>query len=221
MRALLPVLLLAAAPAFAQVAPAPVTAQDEEGRYRACLAQTEQDADGALEAAMDWRAAGGDEHAMHCAAIAMLRLGYEGEAALGLEQLADEPLFAAPDAKAELLRQAASAWLIAGDLESAETNATAAMAAAPGMYDLILLRARVRLEAGNYAGAETDLTDALALNASSEAYTLRAQANFGQNSLTAALDDAQRAAEADPLNVDARLILGDVREAIRASNAAR
>lgn len=213
MRALIPaVLCLSALPAAAQ----------EQSRYAACLDHTAETAVEAYEEALAWETEGGGAPAEHCAAIALLRLGHEEEAATRLEALTGEPLFAAPDAAAELMRQAASAWLIAGELARAEAAATRAMETAPGSFELVMLRARVRVEAQDYAGAEADLTEALALRADNvEALVLRAHAHLGQAELTAALDDAQAAVRADPQNVDARLALGDVREAIRASSASR
>lgn len=208
-RALLPLLLLIAGPAAAQ----------DQSRYAACLDHTAEEAEQALADAFVWEEDGGEAYARHCIAIALLRLGEEEEAAARLEALTEEALFAAPELSAELLRQAASAWLLAGELARAEAAATRAIEAAPG-FDLSVLRARIRLEALNYAGAEADLTEALVLRAGdAEALVLRAHARLGRAQLTAALEDAQAAVRADPDSVDARLALGDVREAIRASSA--
>jgi tetratricopeptide (TPR) repeat protein len=220
MRALLSLLLTSCA---ACLAAAPALAQ-EQARYAQCLertgaAQTEEMAVEAYEAALAWESAGGGPPAEHCAAIALLRLGHEEEAAMRLEALTGQSLFAAPEQRAELLRQAASAWLLAGELARAEAAAGRAIEAAPDP-DLAVLRARVRLEAENYAGAEADLSDALARRAGdAEILLLRALARLAQGRPDAALADAEAAVEADPQSVEARLMLGDVREAIRTSDA--
>jgi tetratricopeptide (TPR) repeat protein len=224
MRTFLPIAAwLAAAPFLAPQALAQEQAQ-EQARYAQCLertgaAQTGDMAVEAYEAALAWESAGGGAPAEHCTAIALLRLGHEEEAAMRLEALTGQSLFAAPEQTAELLRQAASAWLLAGELARAEAAAGRALEAAPDA-DLAVLRARVRLEAENYAGAEADLTDALARRAGdSGTLALRALARMAQGDLTAALRDAEAAVEADPQNVEARLTLGDVREAIRTAGA--
>ncbi len=220
MRGLSPILaaaLLLAIPA------ASAWAQGDPGRYAECLAQdmsTEEAALAAYQSALDWQAAGGGAEAKHCAAIATLRLGYEEEAAARLMDLAETERFSAPELRGELLRQAASAWLLAGILDEAEETATNAVNAAPG-YDTAMLRARVRMETRDYAGAETDLGGALAERPGDvDALILRTHAHLGQGELTAALNDAQAAVEADPQSVDARLALGDAREAIRTVSSA-
>jgi tetratricopeptide (TPR) repeat protein len=205
------VCLAAATPALAQ----------DPARYADCMQHTAEEAVDAYEEALAWESQGGGAAARHCAAIALVRLGHEEEAATRLEALTGDPLFAAPEEKAELLRQAASAWLIAGEIARAEAAATNAIAVTPGVFDLLLLRAQVRIAAQDYAGAQADLTESLALDGqNAEALLLRAQANLALQALPAALADAEAAVAADPQNVQARLVLGDVREAIRVAGEA-
>lgn len=199
---------LAAAPAFAQQGAA-------DARYDRCLDLTETQAEAALNEAFAWADQGGGARARHCIAIAYLRLGDEEEAAARLEALAGDPLFAAQAPRAELLRQAAASWLVAGDLARARDAATRALTVSPSA-DLHVLRAQALMEAQDYRAAEMDLDEALALDAAhAQALTLRAVARMARGDLAAAQADAEAAIEADRASVDARLVLGDIREAQR------
>lgn len=216
-----PVLAALACVALAQTAHAQVEVQGaERARYRDCLARSEAEPVEAYEDALAWIGAGGEEPARHCTAIALLRIGHEEEAATRLEALATDMPEDAPGARAEYLRQAASAWLLAGALDRAETAASAALSWATGDADLHLLRAQIRLEAEDYPGAQGDLDQALAGRPdNAEALIMRTHAKLGQGALTDAQADAEAAIAADPESVEARLALGDVREAIRGSSA--
>lgn len=209
---ILPLVLLAA-PALAQ-------GESDDARYAQCLDHDAEGAEQALEDAFAWERQGGGARAGHCIAIAFLRLGEEEEAATRLEALVDDPLFAGVEPRAELMRQAASAWLLAGDLARAEDAAGRALAVSP-RADLYVLRAQARMEAENYSGAESDLTEALSLEAANaDALVWRAQARMAQGDLAAAQEDAEAAVEADPRSVPARLVLGDIREARRTATPA-
>ncbi len=202
--------------------------QNRQARYAACLAHDAEGAPAAFAMARAWEIEGGGALARHCIAIALLRMGELEEAALRLEALTEDAHFAAPEEQAELLRQSASVWLLAGETAQAEAAVTRAITAAvaagaddPGLF---VLRARIRLDTRNDSGAEADLGEALARAPDdpaqqAEALMLRAQARLGLGRLSAALEDAEAAARADPQSVEARLILGDVREAIRTSGA--
>ena len=203
------VCLIVAAPAFAQ-APA------RDARYTDCLARAVPDPEAALAEGFAWEDEGGGAPARHCAAIALLGMGEAEEAAARLETLVGQPPFSGQESRAEILRQAASAWLLAEDLPRAEEAASRAITVAPDAA-LYVLRAQVRMEALDYAGAESDLDEALALDpANAQALMWRAQARLAQGELDDALTDAEAAVDADPRSVAARLILGDIREALRA-----
>lgn len=207
--------------ALAGLVPAAAAAQFDVGAegadpYAACIARTRTEPVEAYEDALAWGTLGGGVQAQHCAAIALVALGHEEEAATRLEALSDAP--ALLPAKAELLRQAASSWLVAGELERAHRAIGRALEVNPNQPDLHLLRAKIALDGKDFEGAIPDLDKAVGgMPGNPEPLILRAHAKLYDGALDDALADAEAAVEADPRNVEARLILGDIREAIRTS----
>ena len=86
----------------------------ENSSYDACIAATEDDPEQAFEEAVSWRDEGGGGAAEHCVAMALLALGYAGEAAARLDALARENLGGTQEQRSELMIQAGEAWLLAG-----------------------------------------------------------------------------------------------------------
>lgn len=197
-------LCLTAGPAFAQL--------DGE-RYQACLDKTESDPDAAYEDALIWRDEGGGTLARHCVAVALLELGHEAEAASRLEALADSPVSGSQFARVELFSQSGNAFLLAGQPEAAHRAFTKALQLAADVPSLYIDRARAAAMTDDYTSAEADLTRALELRAGDPlALTLRAEARLKQGEIDGAEADARAAVEAAPQDVNARLVLGDVRE---------
>lgn len=129
--------------------------------YRQCMDLTATAPDKALSRAEHWAGLGGGGAAQHCRAAALLAMGKTEQAALLLEELAQETRTTAA-VKVGLLRQAARAWLTVGEAQRAEGVLTAALGVAPGNADVLEDRAVVRMELGQSDTALADLTAALA-----------------------------------------------------------
>ncbi|MBM3566391.1 MAG: tetratricopeptide repeat protein, partial [Alphaproteobacteria bacterium] len=109
----------------------PVRAQSEspERRYSACMSKARDNPQAAFDDALAWTGLGGGHAARHCMAAALMGLGQHPEAARRFEELAQEAR--KPDMRAELLAQAAQAWLLAKNPERADDVLTAALKMAP------------------------------------------------------------------------------------------
>ncbi len=144
--------------------PAPLAAQgfgvDHEAEYNACMSLTVSDPAQAIASAGTWSAAGGGNPAAHCRAVALIGLGEYSQAAEELERLAAslDPDYAALEA--DVLGQAAQAWLIAGALEKALARQDAALALAPNGVELLVDRAITRASLGLFWEAVDDLNRA-------------------------------------------------------------
>ena len=210
-RFLLPLCLLSGA-AFAQ------SAGDEarQARYESCLKKAQDDPDNAYEDALAWRMEGGGLPARHCVAVSLLALGETREAAERLEAIGHSSTPAPEVAKAEMLSQAGNAYLLAEAPSEARRALDGALKIQPGNPDLLIDRARALAMLDEYAEAESDLSAALeARGGDALALTLRAEARLYQGEIDAAEADAMAAIDADPENIDARLVLGNIRETRR------
>jgi tetratricopeptide (TPR) repeat protein len=203
-RVLLLLPLLCAEPATAQTI-------DNESRYRECMALVERSPDAGFEAALAWQGLGGGNGAMHCLAKALFWLKQYGEAARRFERLAQE-MPASPEFKADLLAQAAQAWLLAGDAARAEDLLTAALGLAPDDADLFIDRSRARADQRRYRDAVDDLDRAIQIDPyRPDAFAYRASAHRHLDALDAAEADADRALWLDPANPYALLERGTLR----------
>lgn len=204
--------------AFAQAA---ITdAATPQARFAACLAQIEADAARGYEEAMAWAAETHEMPAYRCAAMALEAQGAHAEAARRLTALASAADAGEPAARAEILMQAGNAWLLAREpaqARSALTRAIALMAGdAAALPDLLIDRARAYAAEGDWRQAEEDLSAALDLRAGDAlALRLRAVTRGHQGAYDLAMADAQAAVAAEPADVEARLVLGHIREAQR------
>jgi len=158
-------------------------------RYRNCIDAIDQDAEQALDAALTWADLGGGDGARHCVGVALARLGRFAEAALAFEAVAKD-MEADAAVRAQVLDQAANAWLLADDSGRAAVAATMALELNPDAADLLVDRATAFAASGRYDEAVDDLDRALVLDPGLvDAYVFRASARRH-------LGDAQRA-EAD------------------------
>ena len=171
----------------------------EEARYRACLAETDQDPAAALRAAREWRDKAGSLPARHCHAVALLRAGRALEAAGQLELLADATRDQPAAIRIGLLEQAAWAWIAVGDDERASEVLGAAIELNPRNIELYVDRAEVRVAQGDYWEAVDDLNRAIDLDPRhGEAFALRAAVYRYLGNLDLAFDDASRAVTLAP-----------------------
>ena len=200
-------LLLGALPAAAQESPA-AQPLDPVAEYRSCLALALERPEAALEAAGRFEGLGGGVPARHCRAAAWAAMG-KNEAAAGLlEDLAQEGR-ATADVKAGLLRQAARAWMDAGQTDRARGVLDAALKVTPGAPALLEDRALLRAGQNDLWGAVDDLNAALEAQPDRlTALVLRAAAYRRLETLDLAQVDLERAASLAPDNLDIKLEQG-------------
>lgn len=130
---------------------------DAHMRYRACMDKVQTHAEAAFDDAIAWEGLGGGYPARHCALAALVKIGHYGEAAQGLEKLAD--LVHADKAfKAQLLMQSARAWIAADDPQHAAAVTDAALALSPQEPHILVVRAQAFALQGAYDQAVNDLS---------------------------------------------------------------
>src|SRR5262249_20339670 len=110
--------------------------------YESCVAAINKNAADAFEMALTWRTQGGGLPADHCAALALLALDEPGEAASRLNALAQRTDAGTREERAALLAQSGNAWLLASQVENAETAFTAALKLTPPDADILTSRRR-------------------------------------------------------------------------------
>lgn len=190
---------------------ATMTAPVSAAQYQECMAAIEQDAEQAFDTAIAWRDLGGGAAAEHCAAAALLALGYYVDAAERLEELAQQPTDEA-GLRTGLLRQAAQGWSLAENPERAFAALTAAIQIDGENPKLFLERAVVQADMGLYDKAADDLSRCLLLDPLSvDAYAFRASAYRYLDRLDLAATDLKHALALEPDHLEARLERGMVR----------
>jgi len=186
----------AAPPAASAPAPNPAS------RYEACLDRAETNPADAYESALAWRDEGGGVPARHCLALAYARLGRYGEAAGLLEELSAMPYGLSDAKRAELLGQAGTSWIAAGETARAVETLGRAITMAPNTADLLIERARAHSVAGDIARAVVDLEAAVKLQPRNpDAFALLGAARLRQEDeprATAALATALKLSPAHP-----------------------
>ena len=189
---------------------------DFNAKHKQCLESIAVDADEAYENAMIWQAEGGGRRARHCVAMALFALGHPGEAAFRLEKMAKAPDGGTPTMRAGFYAEASDLWLEAGEPRRAHDAASAGLKIARSDLDLRIDRARAYGVLGHWDYAVTDLTSALAFHpGDARAYRYRAQAYFKQNKLQDAKADIERSVAADETDIEALLLRGKIKEALR------
>ena len=151
---------------------------------------------------------GGDQ-ARHCAALAMLHGGAAELAGEELEKLAQDMRKSPPVLRAEIMAQAARAWLTAEDLPRARQAATAALLLNPGSAEIWIDRAETLAAAGSYWEAVDDLNRALEIDPRrAEALVFRASAYRRLDAVDLAREDIDRALKLAPRLAEAWLERG-------------
>jgi len=220
--------VLVAAPAHAQDSPAtadPLTAEDArpDERYAECLRLAHRAPKKGIGRARTWKRQGGGDPARHCLALALLHDDRPAAAATRLEELARTlDTDSGPLLRAEAMAQAGQAWLLAGELEKAETAHSKALKLESENAELWIDRAVVRFQRGNYAGAVQDLNRAQSKAPDKAAvYIYRASALRHLDRFDAALEDAETAVELAPRDPEALLEKGILHRLTGDKDAAR
>lgn len=175
-------------------------------QYQACMLLVDRAPTDALESAVAWQKKGGGDAARHCEALAYIGLKQYEDGALALERIAQ----VMPQAKAELAAaifgQAAMAWTQADNMQLALHDVNEGLKLQPKSVDLLVFRARIYGNSGEFADALADLNAADALAPQrAEILVLRATAyrHLAQGDL--ARDNVEQALKAEPDNPDALL----------------
>lgn len=206
-------IVLASMPAPAQAPPRRIGAEDglgfglqEVGGYERCLARARSSPQDGLVEAKAWAARGGGDAARHCAAIALLHGGEPELAAEQLEQIANAMATRPAPIRAEILAQAARAWLAIDDQPRARMAAAAALRLDPRNPELWIDRAEALAAAKAYWEAIDDLNRALELDPKrADALAFRASAYRRVEAVELAREDVRRALALDPRLAEAWL----------------
>lgn len=182
--------------------------------YQTCLDLTRKRPDKAIELAGKWIGLGGGEAAKHCQALALVGLKEYGEGATRLEELASASKQTAT-IRANMLAQAAQAWLLTDEFSRAYAAQTTALKIIPQgtrqHVEILLDRAGTLAETGRYDEAITDVNAALRVEpANVDAIAFRASAHRMQGDLDEALADAEAALALNPTTVTALLERGNI-----------
>ncbi|SEH25973.1 tetratricopeptide repeat protein [Magnetospirillum fulvum] len=184
---------------------------EPQREYRACLSLAQSKPDEGWEEAIAWQSLGGGEPARHCAALALIGQGKYEEGAKRLEALAQQSR-REESLRAEMLAQAAQAWMLATQPERALADLDTALGLVPGQPDLILDKAVLLASQGHHAEVVGLLTGLLKAQPNRvEALTLRASAQRLLDHSAEAEKDITRALELDPAYPDALLERGMIR----------
>jgi len=179
--------------------------------YERCLNLAKTEPAAARDMAEHWLSRGGDHPADHCYAVALIGLKQYKDGATHLEALA-KAMDRAPDSlRADVLDQAAQAWLLQGDPARAFADETAALNLLPGQPDLLVDRAEAAGSEGWYDKAVADLDKVLASDPNRvDALVYRASANRQLGKVDIALTDIDKAVSLAPNSVSALLERGDI-----------
>lgn len=205
---------------------APLTAAQDEPtrfdlRHEACLDQISDNPEAAYETALTWKNEGGGYRAQHCVAMALFGLGRTEQAAHRLEQIARAPHSVTDRQKADYFFEAANFWLLAEDYDKAIAASSGGLDIRSEHLDLLISRARGHAGLKDYDAAKKDLDRVLKLAPSrADAYRYRADLHLRGGDHDAALRDINKSLDLDDTQVETALLRGDIREAIRKSDAA-
>lgn len=204
-------ILISAALIVGFALPAAAEVIDGPQEYRNCLVNAKQKPEQGWEEALAWQSLGGGEAARHCAAVALIGMGKYGEAATRLETLANESV-REDSVRAEMLAQAAQAWILQGDNPRADAAQRSALVLSPGNPDILLDHAVLMAQVNRYNEATEDLSRVLRAQPNRiEALVLRGSAFRLQDNLAGAEDDINAAIKLDPDYPDALLERGFLR----------
>jgi tetratricopeptide (TPR) repeat protein len=174
------------------------------GRYERCLYLVDHNPRGAYEAASTWFNDTGGTPAAHCAALALVGLGRNAEAAARLDNLGRNSAAGDLVMRSQILDQAGNAWLLAGKGDNAAASFTAALNYSINDPDILADRAQARALNKDWAGAEADLSGAIAVHANRpDLYVLRGSARHAAGKKALALADFNRALDLKPGYADA------------------
>lgn len=191
---------------------APRAADADADTYAKCMKQAQDDPAAGRKLAQSWQEKGGGHPAEHCLAVSLIGLKQYKDGAARLETLAEAMVRAPAALRADVLGQAAQAWLLAGDPERAYAADGAALGLRPNDPELLIDRAAAAGSAGWFDKAVADLDRVLAADpARLDALIYRASAYRAQGKLDPALADVEAALKLAPDSAPALLERGNIR----------
>ncbi|MDE0779603.1 MAG: tetratricopeptide repeat protein [Alphaproteobacteria bacterium] len=177
--------------------------------YRACILQTQKDAEAGFEAAIAWRDEGGGPPALHCVALALFDMGQLDEAAKRLETMVDQMPDASDHARASVLGQAGRVWLQLRELDRAYTVLSKSLQLDGSDPELWIDRGETLARGQEYWDAIDDFSGALdRAPGHLDALIFRAAAYRLLNVDDLARDDIDRVLNIAPDHPDALMELG-------------
>ena len=190
--------------------------------YDACIALIASDPVQAEIEAGDWARFDGGAAARHCYALALIETGAQSHAIDELIGIAMEETDIEDAERADILAQAGNLLLQEGDPVTANVVAQQALRLNSRNSTALVLRARLKLEAGEPRAAIRDLDAALQVRPGKVDFLLlRASAHRQLNQHVQARDDAAFASEQAPGDAEAWLELGLAEAALYDKPAAR
>lgn len=190
--------------------PRPAAADAET--YARCMKLAKEDPHAAQSLARSWLARGGAHPAEHCAAVALITLGRYQEGASRLQALAKAMTTAPAALRADVVDQAAQAWLLAGEPVRAYAAAGEAVSLQPSDPNLLIDRAEAAASAGYLNRAVDDLDRVLKANPNEvDALIYRASAYRALDRLDPARADIDKALAQAPHSPAALLERGNIR----------
>ena len=200
----------------------PRSVAGDQAAYEHCMNLAKSDPGAARDLAERWQSRGGSHPADHCYAVALVGLKQYKEGATKLEALAQAMIHAPNSLRADVLDQAAQAWLLAGDPSRAYATDTAALNLLPGDPDILVDRAEAAGSEGLYDKAVEDLDRVLTADPNRvDALIYRASAYRELAKLDLALADIDKAVGLAPKSAPALLERGDIRRLKGDVNGAR
>jgi tetratricopeptide (TPR) repeat protein len=203
--------LLAAPPGRAKVGP-PRAADADAATYAKCMQLAKGDPAAAHKLAQSWQQQGGAHPAEHCLAVSLIGLKQYKDGAGRLQKLAEAMLRAPAGLRADVLAQAAQAWLLAGEPARAYSADAMALGLKPDDPDLLVDRAEAAGSAGWFDKAVADLDRVLQADPKRlDALIYRASANRQLGRLDPAMADVETALKLAPDSAPALLERGNIR----------
>jgi tetratricopeptide (TPR) repeat protein len=189
----------------------PRPADSDAAAYERCMKLARENPAAGRDLAERWLKDGGAHPADHCYAVALVGLKQYKEGAARLEKLAQAMDRAPSSLRAEVLDQAAQAWLLADDPARAYAAETEALNLRPESVDLLVDRAEAAGAAGWFDKAVADLDRALQADPKRvDALIDRASAYRALDRLDLALADIDEALKLTPNSAAALLERGDI-----------
>jgi tetratricopeptide (TPR) repeat protein len=202
-------------PILLALAAAQATPPSDEARFQSCTALIKTAPEKAVEAASEWRIAGGGAFARQCLGLAYAAMERWAPAATAFEQAARDAEKAKDASAADFWVQSGNGWLAAGDglkARQAFDAALATTALTPELRGEVYLdRGRAGVQLGDLAGARADIDKGLTLVPSDPfGWYLSSALALREERLPRAKEDVARAISLAPDDGDVLLHAGNV-----------